>query len=154
MYMHKGKMWAMKGSTLLVVLAMVLVSITPIVTGDSLFEVAVGEGDSGAGTTSNFGWNVSKAGDINGDGIDDFIVGAPNADYGGNTDCGAAFIFFGYDGIQDADLNASNANVSIYGTEAGGHFGWDVSDAGDVNGGNADVIIGEPDNGNGKAYIY
>ncbi len=146
--------WAVKLVSFVIVLSMVCMTALPLATGDDLFEIASGEGDSGAGTTSNFGWNVSKAGDVNGDGIDDFIVGAPNADYLAVTDCGAAFIYFGYDGIQDADLNASNANVSIYGTAASGHFGWDVADAGDVNGGNVDIIIGEPDNGNGKAYIY
>ena len=146
--------WGVKAVSLTIVMTFIIMSAMPLATGDELFEIASGEGDSGAGTDSNFGWNVSKAGDINGDGVDDFIVGAPNADYNSVTDCGGAFIFFGYDGIQDADLNASNANVSIYGTTASGHFGWDVADAGNVNGGNVDVIIGEPDNGNGMAYIY
>ena len=140
--------------SLTIVIMLISMTIMPVATGDPLFSISIGDGDSGAGTTSDFGWNVSKAGDVNGDGVTDIIVGAPNADYNSVTDCGAAFIFFGYEGMEDGDLNASNANVSIYGTVASGHFGWDVSDAGDVNGGNADVIIGEPDNGNGKAYIY
>ncbi len=153
-------MWASKIICTVVVLMMVTATILPLTVGDTLYEITSGEGDSGAGTTAQFGWNVSKAGDVDGDGTPDIIVGAPNADYGGNTDCGAAFIFFGYEGIEDSDLNASSANVSIYGANAGDHFGWDVSDAGDVNGNYADIIIGAPDaltygtDRNGSAYIF
>ncbi|UCG71099.1 MAG: FG-GAP repeat protein, partial [Thermoplasmata archaeon] len=61
------------------------------------------------------------------------------------TDMGAAYIFFGYPGISSNDINATNANVSIYGEAAGDYFGWDVSDLGDVNGdGLDDIIIGAP----------
>ena len=69
--------------------------------------------------------------------------------YGGeeslSEDCGAAYIFFGYPGITSNNINAANANVTIYGSYANDLFGWSVSDAGDVNGDSKDdIIIGAP----------
>ncbi|MCK4266561.1 MAG: FG-GAP repeat protein, partial [Thermoplasmata archaeon] len=120
-----------------------------------LFEVTSGNGTA---QDDNFGWNISWTGDVNNDGVDDVIVGAPNADYGGNVDCGAAYIFFGYTGFRASNgkyMHPMYANVSIYGTAANGHLGWDVSDAGNVDGDSYDdVIIGEPDNSAGNAYIF
>ncbi|MDI6917863.1 MAG: integrin alpha, partial [Thermoplasmatales archaeon] len=102
----------------------------------------------GAQANDNFGWNVSYAGDLNGDGISDLIVGAPFNDSadGSKTDCGAVYIFFGYSGISSGDLNAVNANITIYGANQSDHFGWSVSDAGNVDGDGDCVIIGAPDN--------
>jgi RNA polymerase subunit RPABC4/transcription elongation factor Spt4 len=114
---------------------------------------------SGVGSENNdrFGWNVSYAGDVNDDGVPDIIVGAPYNDSsdGSKSDCGAAYIFFGYSGISSGDINAASANVSIYGETAGDHFGWDVSDLGNVDSDTKDdVIIGAPDAGAGKVYIF
>ncbi len=128
---------------------------------DPLYNVTWGNGSA---ANDRFGWNVSWAGDVNADGIDDIIVGAPYVDYNTVTDCGAAYIFFGYTGFNVSNskyMNASRANVTIYGASASDHFGWDVSDAGDVNGdGYGDIIVGAPDaltystNRNGSAYIF
>jgi hypothetical protein len=73
------------------------------------------------------------------------------------TDAGAAYIFFGYPGISSNDINASNANVTINGSNVGDYFGWDVRDAGNVNGDSYDdIIIGAPGYGTdkGRAYIF
>jgi tetratricopeptide (TPR) repeat protein len=115
---------------------------------------------SGVGTDAGdkFGWNVSYAGDVNNDGYPDVIVGAPYNDTsdGSMEDAGAAYIFFGYSTISASDINAANANVSIYGATAGDHLGWSVSDLSNVDSDTKDdIIIGAPDaGGTGKAYIF
>lgn len=122
--------------------------------GSQLSELTNG---TGASANDNFGWNVSYAGDLNNDSYDDIVVGAPYVTYNSVSGCGAVYIFFGYSNISLGNLTATYANVSIYGTAANGHFGWSVSDAGDVNqtsGGIDDLIVGEPDNGTGVAYIF
>jgi hypothetical protein len=70
---------------------------------------------------------------------------------------GVAYIFFGYSVLDISNINAANANVTIYGNASVDLFGWSVSDAGDVNGDNIpDVIIGAPGNNSsrGGAYIF
>jgi hypothetical protein len=71
-------------------------------------------------------------------------------------DRGAAYIFFGYPGINLNNISAAYANVTINGTNTGDLFGWSVSDAGNVNDDSYDdVIIGAPGYGEnqGRAYI-
>ena len=50
---------------------------------------------NGAAVGDKLGYSVSSAGDFNGDGFDDLIVGAPHADPNGNTDAGSAYVIFG-----------------------------------------------------------
>jgi FG-GAP repeat len=64
-----------------------------------------------------FGGRVASAGDVNGDGFVDVIVGARNADAGG-TDAGAAYVFFGA-----ADRYAPVLPKSLVGEAAGDNFG-------------------------------
>ncbi|HMQ70128.1 MAG TPA: FG-GAP-like repeat-containing protein, partial [Ignavibacteria bacterium] len=94
-----------------------------------------------------FGSSVSTAGDVNGDGFSDVIVGAGN--YVSNT--GKAYIYYGgspMDSIYDKTMTGESIQ---------NHFGSSVSSAGDVNGdGFSDVIVGafRYNNYTGKAYIY
>jgi hypothetical protein len=86
---------------------------------------------NGSNAGDLFGWSVSDAGDVNGDGNDDIIIGAPG--YG--SDKGRAYIFLGratgsWSGIDDAD---SEADVNLSGENDGDRFGCSVSGAGDVN---------------------
>lgn len=107
-----------------------------------------------AQSESAFGYAVSGAGDIDGDGYDDIIVGAPHYD-NGQPEEGAAFIFRGTPNgispIPSAMLEADQADAG---------FGTSVSSAGDVNGdGLGDIIIGAMhyDNGEdeeGAAFVY
>ncbi len=118
----------------------------------NLTELMSGNADN----PDRFGWNVST-GNLNGDKYKDIIVGAPYNDSsdGSILDSGAVYIYFGYRNISNGNLDPGNANVSIYGTSSEGHFGWDVGCAGDIdNDGFEDLVIGEPDNGSGAAYVF
>ncbi|WP_448267006.1 beta strand repeat-containing protein [Nostoc sp. DSM 114159] len=95
----------------------------------------------------NLGRSVSSAGDINGDGIDDVIIGAPFASpYFGES--GESYVVFGSKGGFDAQfdvstLNGTNGFAINTGTEGDNYFGYSVSSAGDINGdGLDDLIIG------------
>ena len=106
---------------------------------------------TGEAASNYFGNSVSSAGDVNGDGYDDIIVGAPQY----NSFTGRAYIFFGAESMDNI------ADVTFTGDTINSILGRSASSAGDVNGdGYADVIIGgqvvgqlfEPDTG--KAYVY
>ena len=93
------------------------------------------------------GYSVSDAGDINGDGIDDILIGA----YGASSEAGKTFVVFGKDSTAgetfDASINLSSLDGSngfvINGINAGDRSGYSVSDAGDINGdGIDDILIG------------
>ena len=105
---------------------------------------------TGATAGSQLGWSVSEAGDLNGDGLADVIVGAPQNGTGG-TAAGQAYVYSG-----------PNCNVLCTLSSAVGElFGWSVSGVGDVNGDGLDeVIVGAPHSGGigffkaGRAYVY
>ena len=98
-----------------------------------------------------FGTSVSGAGDVNGDGVADLIVGAPFGDGNNGNDTGSVRVFSGADG---------SIIYNFFGDSSGDEFGTSVSDAGDVNGdGVADLIVGAPDDDNngynaGSARVF
>jgi hypothetical protein len=86
---------------------------------------------------AHFGYSVATAGDVNGDGFSDVIVGAYLYD-NGEADEGRAFVFHG----SAAGLSTTPA-WTAESNQAGALFGTSVSTAGDVNGdGFSDVIVG------------
>ena len=91
---------------------------------------------------------VGSAGDVNADGFDDVIVGAPTADPLGRTDAGESYVIYGKaDGIGDIDLATLTAaqGFKLSGAAAGDASGTSVSRAGDINGdGIEDIIVGAP----------
>ena len=80
---------------------------------------------------------VASAGDLNGDGFSDLVVGAPGADLG-QTDEGAAYVYYGSpSGIS------TTPDVIVESDLAGAQLGFAVSTAGDVNGdGYSDLALG------------
>ncbi len=90
------------------------------------------------GAGNGFAFCVATAGDVNGDGFSDVIVGAPYYDHPENDE-GAAFIYFG------SSTGLGSVPQLLEADFASGHFGWSVATAGDMNGdGFSDVIVGEP----------
>jgi Ca2+-binding RTX toxin-like protein len=117
-------------------------------------------GSIGGGDRS--GSSVSGAGDINGDGFADLIIGAPRADQGGGFPYGGtgeSYVVFGHAGgfRPSLDLSALNGlnGFVLNGIDVYDRSGLSVSGAGDLNGdGFADLIIGAPyaDPGGGFPY--
>jgi hypothetical protein len=100
---------------------------------------------------------VSGAGDVNGDGIDDLLIGASNASPNGRRLAGVSYVVLGSDQGLPATIDlATEADLTIQGATAYDRSGLSVSGAGDVNGdGIADLIIGAPfaDRSAGATYV-
>ncbi|MEL7035671.1 MAG: Ig-like domain-containing protein [Cyanobacteria bacterium J06592_8] len=118
---------------------------------------------NGIDGSDSSGFSVSDAGDVNGDGVDDVIIGAVNADPNGVDRAGESYVVFGSNTGFSPSLNLSSLNGSngfvINGINASDSSSRPVSAAGDVNGdGFDDVVIGafaaDP-NGNlsGQSYV-
>jgi hypothetical protein len=100
------------------------------------------------GVKFNYGADCSTAGDINGDGIDDMIVGLAGASFGG-TYSGAAFVIFGRTARSPEVVNIFALNgrdgFVLGGSRSFDYAGYSVSGGGDVNGdGFDDLIVGAP----------
>jgi hypothetical protein len=101
----------------------------------------------GAAAYDRSGFSVSAAGDINGDGLGDLIVGAFAADPNGNSDSGSSYVVFGKSSGFAATLALSGLSGTdgfrLDGVAAGDRSGRSVSAAGDINGdGLGDLIVG------------
>ncbi|MBI3447895.1 MAG: FG-GAP repeat protein [Acidobacteria bacterium] len=90
---------------------------------------------TGSGTgTANYGQSLSGTGDIDGDGVPDFIIGSPGYDAGSRSNVGQ---IIAYSGATLTPLK------TITGKRPAASFGWSVAGAGDVNGdGRRDIVVG------------
>ncbi len=102
----------------------------------------------GEATSSDFGYAVAGAGDVDGDGYDDVVVGAP----GWSSDTGRAYVFHG-----GASGVSTTATTTLEGSATNEYFGSSVAGAGDVDAdGYPDIIVGARGNasGVGAASVY
>jgi len=97
----------------------------------------------GAAGGDEAGFSVAGAGDVDGDGIDDLLVGAPYATAGGAY-VGAAFVVTGSE-TEDGSLDLNEADARYIGINGGDQAGFSVASAGDFNDdGYGDFIVGAP----------
>ncbi len=101
---------------------------------------------SGVASFDQVGSSVSGAGDVNGDGFDDFLIGAAKASVNGIAAAGKSYLIFGGSSLPASislsdDLGATG--VVLFGSATNANAGSSVSGVGDVNGdGFDDLLIG------------
>ncbi len=107
---------------------------------------------------NRFGWGITAAGDVNGDGIDDFALGSDLSDAGA-FDAGAIYVVFGQAGglpaVDLAAIAAGQGGFRIIGEGAQNYLGY-VAPLGDVNADGFDDLVVSArgaDGGNGAAYV-
>ncbi|MBY0335186.1 MAG: FG-GAP-like repeat-containing protein [Acetobacteraceae bacterium] len=119
--------------------------------GNGTYYRGVANGDS-------FGLSVAAAGDVNGDGYDDIIIGSPGFD-GAGADAGGSYVIFGGPNVFTTNLTGAQTLNGTTGFRiqgpAGLGNGYSVSSAGDVNGdGFSDLIVGTSQSaGSGLSYV-
>ena len=99
------------------------------------------------------GYAVSCAGDVNGDGLSDVLVGAPYRDTDDGDDAGgAAYLLLG---PIVGEIPLSESTAIFLGEQGGDYAGLAVANAGDVNGdGLGDLLVGAPFAYNGRGTVY
>ena len=103
-------------------------------------------------TSKYLGYSVSDAGDVNGDGLADVVVGAYRETTG--TTSGAVYVLFGKNNSATIDVtNLGDSGYKIYNSTTSSRLGTSVSQIGDLNGdGLGDLLISGPTT-NGRAYV-
>jgi VCBS repeat-containing protein len=130
---------------------------------DPVLELAALNGVNGfainpATAGENVGSDMEVIGDINGDGMDDYMIGARASSPAGRTEAGKTYVVFGPatragGAMSLSEVNGTNGFV-INGAGAGDHSGFAVAGIGDFNGdGIPDFAIGAPDSGTGKLFV-
>jgi hypothetical protein len=119
------------------------------------------EGDFGAtfygGET--FGNSVAGIGDLDNDGFEDIVVGAPNDDDGGNSHGALYVLFLGIDGKVDEYQKISDTEGDFGATlSTSDNFGWSVANIGDLDNDNVvDIAVGaklDNDGGSNRGAVY
>ena len=109
----------------------------------------------GALAGDHLGWSIAPAGDVNGDGKADLLIGTPWADPSGRTSAGGARVVYGRATTTEIDLANDTQGFRIDGAAAADRAGYSVASA-DVNGdGRRDFVLGAigADEDAGAAYV-
>ncbi|MEC7987794.1 MAG: MopE-related protein [Myxococcota bacterium] len=110
----------------------------------------------GEDTTNYSGQHVKSLGDMDGDGLDDIIIGS----FGNNQFAGKAYIVFSSSLGSTTSINLADADYSFSASTGFDSFGYAVASAGDVDGdGRDDLLVGATGNsehisGAGKIYLF
>ena len=115
-------------------------------TGTELVEI------NGVVDNAQFGQSIANAGDVDGDGLNDLVIGAPN-DSSNGADAGRVFV---YKGSFSSSVVGFTYYWELGGEAAGDHLGTSVAKAGLVNAdAYSDVLVGAPDydSSKGRAYV-
>ena len=124
-------------------------------------DISLGDADAvheGVDSGDQVGENLAGFGDINGDGFDDFAVGAPQHDGGGGSGAGAVYVLLGSGTVSTGRLDT--AHVIIDHSDAAALLGASVAFVGDVDGDSYDdLLMGAPGagrlvSGAGDAYLF
>ncbi len=117
---------------------------------------------NGVAINDKSGYAVSRAGDLNDDGIDDLVIGAYTASPNGKNGAGASYVIFGSKNLgissvlELSSLNGSTGLI-INGVAVGGFSGCSVSGVGDLNHDHMDDLAigasGVSSNGIGTSYV-
>lgn len=108
-------------------------------------DMTTSQGFKVTGASANaedFRCSIDNAGDVNGDGITDLIIGVPDA----SSYSGAVYVIYGKSGgLSTINLStmSSSQGFKVTTTVSSSRLGWSVSSAGDINGDHiSDIIIG------------
>ncbi len=102
----------------------------------------------GSTEESQFGFSISASGDLNNDGFDDLVVGAPTSMKNGE-EVGTTYVFFGFSPYSSPSfsgvIEAQDADLILNGKQAKAQFGYSVSGGGDFDkDGHDDILISSP----------
>jgi hypothetical protein len=102
---------------------------------------------SGTAASAEFGASVAVVRDLDGDAVNDYLVGAPGEDVGALAGAGVVHIISGVNNLEIGHLDGSSA---------GGRFGWNVRSLGDVDGDSTpDFAVAAPaDAGVGTVTLF
>ena len=112
---------------------------------------------SGKDGDDTFGISVSGAGDFNGDGIDDIVIGSPGVSVDGQYGAGESYVLLGQEAGFESRVDISNLDgdngFAIAGVDTYDQAGRLVSGAGDINGDGFDDVIFEGDADDSDIYV-